>query len=575
MSSPWDVFGDDSEGSEQVALETATQPLVSDHISQIVKLIYAFVGTYGAETSKDLGALPDTLAKDAHDSATALQPAVERMLVASRALTGGANGPEFFTVAQHLLEVSGHVVDSTWAWLTSHGAWPHVSYREAYVIAQLCTAGACLALACAPGADAHSHAATAMKAVDMCLILGAPVGEVGPIAEAVEEEYQRLGRDKKGKGMAGAATATALPVIPPVLTADAHLQLPQHMLEYAQSMMSASGTASSSACAQQPGWMVPRIKGRPRDPSKPLYVHPAQEHPLLKVLRAPTVSGVTPASVFRSAYMQAQGGGEEGTQGGRGLPVVITGCVDDWPALTRWRDLRGLVSRAGHRTVPLELGTHLGSSWGEKAMPLSAFIQGYVAPSVAWGWGRKVVIDAAVESDEGVQLSAQTVEARVHPGRIAYLAQHGLLQQLPTLAKDMDLPLYAGGEDGQVGAANAWFGTAGTVTRCHFDSYQNTLVQVAGYKYVRLYAPSDGQYLYAYSKGGAGAQHTTTAQGNVSAVDVESSASDPAIAERFPLFSRATGMDVLLGPGDALYIPQGWWHYVRSLTPSFSVNFWY
>ena len=31
----------------------------------------------------------------------------------------------------------------------------------------------------------------------------------------------------------------------------------------------------------------------------------------------------------------------------------------------------------------------------------------------------------------------------------------------------------------------------------------------------------------------------------------------------------------VLGPGDALYIPRHAWHYVRSLSPSRSVSFWW
>jgi len=34
-------------------------------------------------------------------------------------------------------------------------------------------------------------------------------------------------------------------------------------------------------------------------------------------------------------------------------------------------------------------------------------------------------------------------------------------------------------------------------------------------------------------------------------------------------------VDCVLGPGDTLYIPVGWWHYVRSLSISFSVSFWW
>lgn len=44
---------------------------------------------------------------------------------------------------------------------------------------------------------------------------------------------------------------------------------------------------------------------------------------------------------------------------------------------------------------------------------------------------------------------------------------------------------------------------------------------------------------------------------------------------RFPLFKDAQYEEAVLGPGDMLYIPSKHWHYVRSLSPSFSVNFWF
>ena len=135
----------------------------------------------------------------------------------------------------------------------------------------------------------------------------------------------------------------------------------------------------------------------------------------------------------------------------------------------------------------------------------------------------------------------------------------------------------------------------GTVTRCHFDTYENLLTQVStnsvlfapgpkllissflqvwGYKYVRLFAPEHGPHLYPIRGSGASGDSgdATTSQGNISAVDVES----PDLVSH-PLFALAAEayVDAVLGPGDALYIPPGWWHYVRSLTPSFTVNFWF
>lgn len=97
-------------------------------------------------------------------------------------------------------------------------------------------------------------------------------------------------------------------------------------------------------------------------------------------------------------------------------------------------------------------------------------------------------------------------------------------------------------------------------------------LQVAGYKYVRVLAPSEAKHLYPY--GGAEVIATSgryVGQRNVSQVDdIES----PDVA-RFPLAPEADYVDVVLGPGDSLYMPSGWWHYVRSLTPSISVNFWF
>ena len=45
----------------------------------------------------------------------------------------------------------------------------------------------------------------------------------------------------------------------------------------------------------------------------------------------------------------------------------------------------------------------------------------------------------------------------------------------------------------------------------------------------------------------------------------------------FPAFAEAQkrGTQVVLGPGETLFIPRGWWHYARALEPSFSVNFWF
>ena len=74
----------------------------------------------------------------------------------------------------------------------------------------------------------------------------------------------------------------------------------------------------------------------------------------------------------------------------------------------------------------------------------------------------------------------------------AYLAQHQLFEQIPSLRKDIMTPDYCSlllsDEEDDPNAAsvatNAWFGPAGTVSPLHNDPFHNLLAQVVGSKRV-------------------------------------------------------------------------------------------
>ena len=89
-----------------------------------------------------------------------------------------------------------------------------------------------------------------------------------------------------------------------------------------------------------------------------------------------------------------------------------------------------------------------------------------------------------------------------------------------------------------------------TRSSLHFDPYQNLLCVVAGSKRVWLAPPSITPHLDP--------QPVTAESANHSPADL--SHPDP---HRFPGLSEALAgrLQVFeLGPGDALYIPEGWWH---------------
>lgn len=99
------------------------------------------------------------------------------------------------------------------------------------------------------------------------------------------------------------------------------------------------------------------------------------------------------------------------------------------------------------------------------------------------------------------------------------------------------------------------------MTSLCFPRSRRSPQQVVGWKYVRLFAPSETTRLYP---------HTEGLCTNSSRVDFHRPD-----ASAYPLFADAAAQEALLGPGDALFIPRGWWHFVMACSPSASVSFWW
>ena len=66
---------------------------------------------------------------------------------------------------------------------------------------------------------------------------------------------------------------------------------------------------------------------------------------------------------------------------------------------------------------------------------------------------------------------------------------------------------------------------------------------------------------------------------NSSQVDLAAIELSPAESEvwesMWPGFSEAEYVETVLKEGEYLYIPVGWWHYVRGLKAGVSVSFWW
>ncbi|KAM3516277.1 hypothetical protein MY11210_000036 [Beauveria gryllotalpidicola] len=293
-------------------------------------------------------------------------------------------------------------------------------------------------------------------------------------------------------------------------------------------------------------------------------------------------------------YEMAQKRGDLGP-----VPAVFTGLIkDSWPAITdrKWLRPSYLFGKTlgGRRLVPVEIGrSYVDQAWGQELMSFREFVVRFIDPSLAVGHVTGAIADMAAAP-------------RASAAQLGYLAQHNLFAQIPELRNDIlvpdfcwaDVPGHPFKPDQDkpkldMPELNAWFGPANTTTPLHTDGYTNLLCQVVGTKYVRLYPPQADSFLRPMSTNENGVDMSNTSAIDIGAVyldgmmggnndddmmekdDEDAQDAQDYIQDIKDSLKNVQYFECILEPGDALLIPVGWWHYVRSLSVSFSVSFWW
>jgi LPS sulfotransferase NodH len=211
-------------------------------------------------------------------------------------------------------------------------------------------------------------------------------------------------------------------------------------------------------------------------------------------------------------------------------PVVLTGMMTDWRAMTAWTPSH-LKSVAGDQMVEVMTGRDADQHYERNGRKHRTELR--FADYIDMVYSGKVTNDFYMVANNAF---FQKPEAQP------------FLQDFTAFPEYLK-PVTAGQQ------CFLWFGPAGTLTPLHHDTSNILLAQVAGRKRYRLIPAVEWQYLYNSS-------------GVFSDVDCE----NPDLS-RHPDFRNATIIDIVVEPGEVLFMPVGWWHHVRALDVSITISF--
>ncbi|EOA20355.1 hypothetical protein CARUB_v10000670mg [Capsella rubella] len=251
------------------------------------------------------------------------------------------------------------------------------------------------------------------------------------------------------------------------------------------------------------------------------------------------------------------------------FPAVFRRCVSNWDACSKWNPFNGgldyLEERAGSVQVEAMLSRMAPIFNGDirsherVSLPFSEFIR----------YCKQHMRSKENSSSVNVKSADFTPIPEDHtPGQI-YLAQFPILNdekeekvQLKILRRDIQTPTPLGGKS--LSSINFWMNSAQARSSTHYDPHHNLLCIVSGRKKVVWWPPSASPSLYPMPIYGEASNHSLVGLENPNL-------SDYPRAEH----SLKQSQEVTLNAGDAVFIPEGWFHQVDSDDLTIAVNFWW
>lgn len=206
-------------------------------------------------------------------------------------------------------------------------------------------------------------------------------------------------------------------------------------------------------------------------------------------------------------------------------PVVIERFIEDWPAYSKW-NLEYMKTVGGNLTVPLydDRPVHHEDGFNEPhaKMKLSDYID---------------------------LLKREPTKYRIF--------LWNAIKEIPQLQTDFKFPDF--GLRLMKGIPMLFFGGRDSYTFMHYDLDLANIFHFhfEGKKQIILFDQTQNKYLYKVP-------HSL-----ITREDIDFANPD---FEKWPMLKHANGYKTELNHGEVLYMPEGYWHYMRYITPGFSMS---
>lgn len=204
-----------------------------------------------------------------------------------------------------------------------------------------------------------------------------------------------------------------------------------------------------------------------------------------------------------------------------GLPFLIDGVVGRWPLCSLTvQDLR---ERYGDVPVRARVGDYISTA--------------FAPDRVMQDMSMRTYLDLSLAGQEGLPPYVGNLELR-----------------------ELNSMCHWPGYFSKMGPPRFWLGPERTMTPLHCDYDDNVFAQIWGIKRIFLAPPHHDEFLYPREANAI----------------LFGSPFNPEVPdyERYPLALQAAMVEVIVHPGDMLYVPAGWYHQVHALTFSLSSNRW-